>query len=52
MDGTEKSEKKSYTAPIHTREQFSKETGVSIAKYDVVMKSDNEELNKIYYHIW
>ena len=42
-------EHKSHTSPTHTREQLSRETGVStanIAKYDVVMKSDDEELKE------
>lgn len=48
-NGSNITERKSHTSPTHTREQLSRETGVStanIAKYDVVMKSDNEELNQ------
>ena len=49
MDGTENSEKKSHTSPTHTREQVAKLSGVGIgtvARYDAVMKSDDEELKR------
>lgn len=48
MDKTE-SEVKSHTAPTHTREQVAKMAGVGIgtvARYDAVMKSDNEDLKR------
>ena len=41
--------RKSHTAPTHTREQRAKLSGVSattICKYDTVMKSDNKELQE------
>lgn len=40
---------KSHTSPTHTREQVAKMSGVgtgTVARYDAVMKSDNEELKK------
>ena len=46
MDKTE-SEAKSHTSPTHTREQVAKLSGVgvgTVARYDAVMKSDDEEL--------
>lgn len=45
MDGSQKS----HTSPSHTREQVAKMSGVgagTVARYDAVMKSDNEELKK------
>lgn len=49
LDGTRNDEKKSHTSPTHTREQVAKMSGVgtgTVARYDVVMKSDNEELKE------
>ena len=48
MDGGS-SEKKSHTSPTHTREQVAKLSGVgtgTVARYDAVMKSDDEELKR------
>lgn len=48
MDGGSETPK-SHTSPTHTREQRAKLAGVStgtIARYDTVMKSDNEELKQ------
>lgn len=45
MDG----ERKSHISPTHTREQIAKMSGVGagiIARYDAVVKSDNEDLKK------
>lgn len=42
-------ERKSHTSPTHTREQRAKFAGVSagtVARYDTVMNSDDEELKK------
>lgn len=42
-------DKKSHTSPTHTREQVAKMSGVgtgTVARYDAVMKSDDEELKK------
>lgn len=49
MDGNEIKNKKSHISPTHTREQVAKMSGVgagTVARYDAVMKSDNEELKK------
>lgn len=50
MDGSKKDEvSKSHTLPTHTREQIAKMSGVgtgTVARYDTVMKSDNEELKE------
>ena len=49
MDGTRNDEKKSHTSPTHTREQVAKMSGVgvgTVARYDAVMKSDDEELKR------
>ena len=48
MDGSN-DEKKSHTSPTHTREQVAKLSGVgvgTVARYDAVMKSDDEELKR------
>lgn len=48
MDKTE-SEEKSHTSPTHTREQVAKLSGVgvgTVARYDAVMKSDDEDLKR------
>lgn len=42
-------ESKSHTSPTHTREQVAKMSGVgtgTVARYDAIMKTDNEELKK------
>jgi hypothetical protein len=42
-------ERKSHTSPTHTREQRAKFAGVSagtVARYDIVMNSDNKELQQ------
>lgn len=49
LDGTRNDEKKSHTSPTHTREQVAKMSGVgtgTVARYDAVMKSDNEDLKR------
>lgn len=50
MDRTEKYEtSKSHTLPTHTREQIAKMSGVgtgTVARYDAVMNSDDEELKE------
>lgn len=49
MDGNSNDDKKSHTSPTHTREQVAKMSGVgtgTVARYDAVMKSDDEELKK------
>ena len=46
MDGERSDIKKSHTSPTHTREQRAKMSGVSsgtISRYDIVMKSDDED---------
>jgi hypothetical protein len=48
MDGSN-DEKKSHTSPTHTREQVAKLSGVgvgTVARYDAVMKSDDEDLKR------
>lgn len=47
LDGTRNNEKKSHTSPTHTREQVAKLSGVgvgTVARYDAIMKSDDEDL--------
>ena len=47
MDGEQKSQ--SHISPTHTREQVAKMSGVgagTVARYDAVMRSDNEDLKK------
>lgn len=49
MDKTENVENKSHTSPTHTREQVAKMSGVgtgTIARYDKVMSSGNEDIKK------
>ncbi len=49
MDGKRDVESKSHTSPTHTREQVAKMSGVgtgTVARYDAIMKTDNEELKK------
>lgn len=49
LDGNLNDEKKSHTSSTHTREQVAKLSGVgvgTVARYDAVMKSDDEELKQ------
>jgi len=49
MDGNEIKEKKSHISPTHTHEQVARLSGVgtgTVARYDAVMKSGNEDLKK------
>ena len=51
MDGSRSTteDSKSHTSPTHTREQVAKLSGVgtgTVARYDAVMKSDDEDLKK------
>lgn len=47
LDGTRNNVKKSHTSPTHTRKQAAKLSGVgvgTVARYDAIMKSDDEDL--------
>lgn len=49
VDGERNLESKSHTSPTHTREQLAKMSGVgtgTVARYQAIMKTDNEELKQ------
>lgn len=49
VDGPRETGSKSHTSPTHTREQLAKMSGVgtgTVARYQAIMKTDNEELKQ------